>query len=90
MYSGNKYELLDKFHIFTLKNQDDQQVCVSPVLDVINKERRLYGICLSVYDFIESTDEQIELNQQNRSKRTFWKYKKTYCFITYFPILELF
>lgn len=55
-----------------------------------NPEKLLYGICLSVYDYIETTPDHIKLTFENRKKRIFWKYKKTYCFLTYFPFYELF
>ncbi|CAD8125426.1 unnamed protein product [Paramecium sonneborni] len=94
MYSGNKYELLDKFSLFTIKNQentDDLQEHVNQnLLNQANPEKLLYGICLSVYDFIETTPDHIKLTFENRKKRIFWKYKKTYCFITFFPFYELF
>ncbi|CAD8126834.1 unnamed protein product [Paramecium sonneborni] len=94
MYSGNKYELLDKFSLFTIKNQentDDFSEHINQQLLIqANPEKLLYGICLSVYDFIETTPDNIKLTFENRKKRIFWKYKKTYCFLTYFPFYELF
>ena len=94
MYSGNKYELLDKFHIFTIKNQDEEflekDYNNSVLLNASNPERLLFGICLSVYDYIETTPDDIALTYKNRKKRIFWRYKKTYCFLTYFPFFELF
>ncbi|CAD8113842.1 unnamed protein product [Paramecium primaurelia] len=94
MYSGNKYELLDKFSLFTIKNQENNdnlsEHTNQNLLNQANPEKLLYGICLSVYDFIETTPDHIKLTFENRKKRIFWKYKKTYCFLTYFPFYELF
>ncbi|CAD8201945.1 unnamed protein product [Paramecium pentaurelia] len=94
MYSGNKYELLDKFSLFTIKNQDTTEDFSEHInqnlMNQANPEKLLYGICLSVYDFIETTPDHIQLTFENRKKRIFWKYKKTYCFLTYFPFYELF
>ncbi|CAD8103100.1 unnamed protein product [Paramecium primaurelia] len=94
MYSGNKYELLDKFSLFTIKNQDTTEDFSEHInqnlMNQVNPEKLLYGICLSVYDFIETTPDHIQLTFENRKKRIFWKYKKTYCFLTYFPFYELF
>lgn len=94
MYSGNKYDLLDKFHIFTIKSQefesDQKEYSNIALLEACNPQKLMYGICLSVYDYIETTPDDVKLTFANRKKRTFWRYKKAYCFLTYFPFIELF
>jgi hypothetical protein len=59
MYSANKFELMDKFYIFALKNQTSEQseqltATNENLVTCCNPEKLLYGICLSVYDYIES------------------------------------
>ncbi|CAK63427.1 unnamed protein product (macronuclear) [Paramecium tetraurelia] len=94
IYSCNKYELLDKFSVFAIKNHDTTQDFVEytnqNLMYQANPEKLLYGIYLTVDDYVETTPDHIVSNFENREKRIFWKYKKTYCFLTYFPFYELF
>ena len=81
-FSGNRFELITNSFVFTIKSEQFYEQCSSDnvVLNTINKERILNCYCMKINDFCKHGDSNYSL----------WEVKKVFCFVTVFPLLDLF